>query len=113
MNIIAGLTDAPSHAGSFALTADRIVRMAAPTSFTAQDVAALQRDCEILMQRARANPDKLEKLLNLASAGDLAGARRVANELQLVSHGSGHDGVDFVIVIILIIILVCVATDAR
>lgn len=92
MNIIAGITDIPLNAGSFKTSIDQVINIAAPKSFTARDVAKLRRDCEILLERIKSNPKKIQTLLKLASSGNRTAVQAIAKELKLTEKDFEQEG---------------------
>lgn len=105
MNIIAGLSEIAAKAGSSNITLDQIVRIAAPKSFSKKDLIKLQRDCEILLECIRKNPEKVQALIKLGLAGNMLAAADVARELKLGKGNSDTDQGGFIIIVIIIIII--------
>lgn len=92
MNIVLGFTDIPSKSGSLTTAIDQVIRVAAPKSFTNKDFTKLRRDCEIILERIKANPDKMQVLMKSAFAGNLPDAQAVAKELKLTEADFEKEG---------------------
>lgn len=112
MNMIAGLDDVPSKAGSFKLSIDRLVRLSVPKSFTAKDITKLRRDCEIFLERLKNDPKKLQNFMNLAASGNLSDAQVVASELRITEEDFEKEGGGW-IVLLLIVVFLLLAHDAK
>jgi hypothetical protein len=92
MNVTASLTDIGSKSGSLNTSIDHAIRIAAPKSFTDKDLAKLRRDCEIILDRIKNHPDKMQAMMKLVFSGDLSGAQRLAKELKLAEADFEKEG---------------------
>jgi len=106
MNMIAGITDIASNAGSFNLSFDELVRITVP-KFTPRDLTKLRRDCEILLERLKSNPEKFQQFVKSANSGDLLAAQAIAKELKLTESDFEKEGGGCIWVLVIIIILLC------
>ena len=109
MNVIAGLTDINSKSGSLNVSIDHAIRIAAPKSFTEKDLAKLRRDCEIILDRAKNNPDRMQAMMKLVFAGDLSGAQTIGKELKLTEADFEKEGGGCWILLIWVVYVIVIA----
>jgi hypothetical protein len=105
MNIVVGLTDILSSAGSFKTSVDNVVRIAAPKVFTAKDITKLRRDCELLLDRVQKNPAKIQMIMKLGLSGDTQGIADLAKDLKLREEDFEKEGGGWIWVIVILAIL--------
>jgi len=109
MNVTASLTDINSKSGSLNASIDHAIRIAVPKSFTNKDLAKLRRDCEIILDRAKKNPDKMQAMMKLVFSGDLLGAQAIAKELKLTEVDFETEGGGCWILLIWVVYVIVIA----
>jgi len=109
MNITASLNEIPTQSGSLKASLDRAIRIAAPQSFTDKDLVKLRRDCEIILDRAKTHPEKMQAMMKLVFAGDISGAQKIARELKLTEADFEKEGGGCWILLIWVIYVIVIA----
>lgn len=114
MNLILGLAGASSKRnGSVNLSLDRLIRMSAPKSFTAREVAKVRRDCEILLERLKDDPKGFQSLVKVANSGDMSAARKLAKKMKLTELDFEKEGGGCFFLLFVLFILVLIYVDRK
>jgi hypothetical protein len=114
VHLVIGLTGLEFDTGDVKLFRDQVFRIPMPAAFGAEHMELMRRDCEMLAEIARENPDGLVTLHNAALANDFATANRVAAEIGLREERFYAEGGGFWgwIAVAAVIILVAAATTS-
>ena len=97
-----------SKLGEFDVASEHKLQIELPKLHTKTDLARIQRDCEILGEILKSQPDKVVELLQAARSNDREKAQRLARELKLteadfLAQEGGFVGLVIVIILILIV----------
>ena len=109
MNITASFSGIHAKSGSLDASLDHAIRIAAPESFTDKDLVKLRRDCEIILDRAKTNPGKMQAMMKLVFSGDLSAAQAIAQELRLTEADFEKEGGGCWILLIWVIYVLVIA----
>jgi hypothetical protein len=113
MNLLFGLTDIATKLGSSNATTDELIRLAAPKSFSAKDLAKMRQDCEILLDRSKKSAGDFQALVTAGLSGDLNKAGELATKLKLREEDFENEGGGVILVILVIAIVLLYSKKAH